>query len=334
MKKYLLILTVATLVVPSVAFASWWNPLTWNIFSPHQLNLPVQIIRTTTPPDQIFTDTSTTTATTTISIATTTEVIIATTSIPKINVPVKKVTKKVVLPAVISSPVSQVQTPVVSNYSDAGSTVCPLGYTCAPIVQTTTSATPQPTPITASPTLLTDQQICVNSYGQNSVYTGNKNSNGGPVCGCANGYGWNNGQTSCQLQQPIQQSSTQTTQTNATQVQTYQPPVVPQPPQIISPLPVPQGPTPEQQAACQQAYDLGVASLQLGYQSQSAQIEAKYQQDLANQQNSNSWSYGGGERAIEQGLANTRDWALSSLTAQYGVSLSNEKMALQKCLNN
>ena len=33
MKKYLSIFTVATLIVPSVAFASWWNPTSWSVFS-------------------------------------------------------------------------------------------------------------------------------------------------------------------------------------------------------------------------------------------------------------------------------------------------------------
>lgn len=32
MKKYLLVV-IALLIVPSVTFASWWNPLSWNIFS-------------------------------------------------------------------------------------------------------------------------------------------------------------------------------------------------------------------------------------------------------------------------------------------------------------
>ena len=31
MKKYILVLLLITTMVPSVAFASWWNPLTWNL---------------------------------------------------------------------------------------------------------------------------------------------------------------------------------------------------------------------------------------------------------------------------------------------------------------
>jgi hypothetical protein len=134
---------------------------------------------------------------------------------------------------------------------------------------------------------------------------------------------WNGNRTSCQLQQqPTQQPSVQT---SAPQSQTFQP---------VTP-PVPQGPSLAQQAACQQAYDQGSASLGLNYQVQSAQAESKYQQDVANAQNlagQNGSYMGGGERAIEQGLLNTRDMTLLSLTAQYNLSLSNEKMTLQTCL--
>ena len=33
MKKYIAVLFLIAFIVPSVAFASWWNPFTWNIFS-------------------------------------------------------------------------------------------------------------------------------------------------------------------------------------------------------------------------------------------------------------------------------------------------------------
>src|ERR1035437_10190450 len=108
MKKYLLII-VALSIVPSVTFASWWNPLTWNIFSLHQTNPQAQIINATTSSDQTITDIATTTATTTISIATTTEVVVATTSTPKIKIPAKKVVKKFTPPAKTPTPPVEVQ---------------------------------------------------------------------------------------------------------------------------------------------------------------------------------------------------------------------------------
>lgn len=33
MKKYITSLFIIILIIPSIAFASWWNPLSWNIFS-------------------------------------------------------------------------------------------------------------------------------------------------------------------------------------------------------------------------------------------------------------------------------------------------------------
>ena len=45
----------------------------------------------------------------------------------------------------------------------------------------------------------TNNQICEDSYGFNSVYSGQKNSKGGPVCDCKNGYEWNSNNTSCVL---------------------------------------------------------------------------------------------------------------------------------------
>jgi len=51
MKKYLLILLLAIFIIPSIAFASWWNPLSWsiwNIFRPTP-HAQVQIATTITP---------------------------------------------------------------------------------------------------------------------------------------------------------------------------------------------------------------------------------------------------------------------------------------------
>lgn len=33
MKKYLIILSLSVIIIPSVTFASWWNPLSWKIFN-------------------------------------------------------------------------------------------------------------------------------------------------------------------------------------------------------------------------------------------------------------------------------------------------------------
>lgn len=47
MKKNFLLIMVALVIVPQVAFASWWNPFTWKIF---QRSAVVKIEKTTTPP--------------------------------------------------------------------------------------------------------------------------------------------------------------------------------------------------------------------------------------------------------------------------------------------
>ena len=46
------------------------------------------------------------------------------------------------------------------------------------------------------PVKLSNDQICKNQYGVNSVYTGN-NSQGGLICDCTSGYTWNTGDTAC-----------------------------------------------------------------------------------------------------------------------------------------
>ncbi len=43
MKKYLLVLLLAVFIVPSVAFASWWNPLSWfNDWTFHKIEVVPQ----------------------------------------------------------------------------------------------------------------------------------------------------------------------------------------------------------------------------------------------------------------------------------------------------
>ena len=311
MKKYLLVVIVLS-IVPSVTFASWWNPSSWSIFSfIFHTNPQVQMISTTTLPDQTPPDNSTTT-TTTISIATTTEVTAATTSTPKVNTPVKKSATSLK----IYTPLIQVQTPVVPNSTDKGSTVCPAGYSCSPIVQTTASATPQSTATIASPTPLSDQQICVNSYGQNSVSTGNKNGNGGPICGCKNGYQWNNGQTSCQLQQQSVPTTFNTTlpssQTSATSITA-------------------------QQTQCQLQYNNQL----LAFNAENAntlQTEASMKNDIASEEQqiyqleNGGMNAGGLDNVLHQSLDAT-EARLASTIASNEAYLQTIKDSLQSCLS-
>ena len=41
--------------------------------------------------------------------------------------------------------------------------------------------------------VMSNDQICQKQYGTNSVYSGQTNSTGGLICGCASGYTWNTG---------------------------------------------------------------------------------------------------------------------------------------------
>jgi hypothetical protein len=366
---------VLFVITPSLALASWWNPVSWFDFIFHKTN-SVEIVQTisTTTGTQIVTSTPQ------VQVASSTIGIDQQDVTPPIKKkPVVKQINNVVttpnptpVPATISTstptPVSvtlclngmtlasncatvpngtattieptlllesqpQYLCPnamtLTSNCTLPANAVavplCPNGTTlasnCATLPNGTAATAIEPIPSQA--VQKTDQQICTDSYGQNSSYSGNRNDGGGPVCNCKNGYLWNSNRTSCQLQQqPTQQPSIQT---SVPQSQTFQP---------VTP-PVPQGPSLAEQAQCQQAYDQGSASLELNYQVQSAQAESKYQQDVANAQNlagQNGSYMGGGERAIEQGLLNTRDMKLLSLLSQYNLSLSNEKMTLQTCL--
>ncbi len=45
----------------------------------------------------------------------------------------------------------------------------------------------------------TKSQICQNSYGENSVWSGANNTSGSPICDCMSGYEWNKEQTDCIL---------------------------------------------------------------------------------------------------------------------------------------
>lgn len=53
MKKYLLALLLAVIIVPSVAFASWWNPLSWSIFHRTEVVPSTQLEIQKTPEEKI-----------------------------------------------------------------------------------------------------------------------------------------------------------------------------------------------------------------------------------------------------------------------------------------
>ena len=110
MKKYFIAVAFFA-VTPSIAFASWWNPLSWNwtnLFS-SPTPLVVQVPVATTTPVQTPIENSTTTATTSIPVTT----IISTTTTPVVTKnPVKKVSVSAqnTPPVVVTAPVIPQQT--------------------------------------------------------------------------------------------------------------------------------------------------------------------------------------------------------------------------------
>jgi len=174
MKKY--IFTIAILsIVPSVAFASWWNPFSWGIFSSSQPNPQVQIISATTSSDNFI---STSTA-----VMATTSINVTPTPTPPVSQPVKKIVQKV--SPLVATPVSVKST----------SSTCPQGYNCAPTIPTQSQNSVAP--VSTSPQsctngltfdksvneCVTDLTYCQNLNGTNATYNSANNS-----CSCATGY--------------------------------------------------------------------------------------------------------------------------------------------------
>jgi hypothetical protein len=48
MKKYLITFLTFVLLVPQVTLASWWNPLSWNIFNKNKVNQPSKTVEIAT----------------------------------------------------------------------------------------------------------------------------------------------------------------------------------------------------------------------------------------------------------------------------------------------
>lgn len=56
MKKYLSLLFLIVLIVPSIAFASWWNPFSWNIFSKKEVVQKIQVEEQQKTPEEKITE--------------------------------------------------------------------------------------------------------------------------------------------------------------------------------------------------------------------------------------------------------------------------------------
>jgi len=137
MKKYFLITLVALTFAPSVSFASWWNPLSWNWTD--LFNTPPQTILqnpvATTSTIQTPTDNSTTTATTSI------QIVVATSTPTTTPIITKKIVKKVSLPVQAVVPIAAT-TPVVpvKTLQPPVATATPIMVPVPPFVITSPSA--------------------------------------------------------------------------------------------------------------------------------------------------------------------------------------------------
>lgn len=45
MKKFILAILMALIIVPSIALASWWNPFTWKIFNKKEITSVGPLLR-------------------------------------------------------------------------------------------------------------------------------------------------------------------------------------------------------------------------------------------------------------------------------------------------
>jgi hypothetical protein len=121
MKKYFIALVLFA-VTPSIAFASWWNPLSWNWtdFFNSPAPVVVEIPVATSTPVQTPIENSTTTATTSIPVViatstpTTTPVITKKIAV-KVAVVVKPATTPIVVSTPVPPPVVQVQSTVATT---------------------------------------------------------------------------------------------------------------------------------------------------------------------------------------------------------------------------
>ena len=164
MKKILLSVFVFSIIMPSFAFATWWNPISWfkkNAKPVEQTS--VEIPKNDTP----------------IDIKKKQE---------EVKNPIqKKSTKEIIKPTVTPTAIIPIATPPVWDACkniEGVQSLAPTGMyadsgNCFPVV------------------VKTDQQQCEDSFGANSLYTGQKNNNGGNICGCKDNYDWNNTNTAC-----------------------------------------------------------------------------------------------------------------------------------------
>lgn len=150
-KYFIGIILTVIVITPSITFASWWNPFTWFHFSKIEKIETIQIATSTT---QVI---ATTTSTSTVVNPTTT----------KITNKIKEVEK----------------VPPQANHQ-----ICQSGFIWD-----------EQKGICAITATATNAQKCEYYYGVNSIWSGNLNNSGAPICSCKTGWVMNKENTICVL---------------------------------------------------------------------------------------------------------------------------------------
>jgi len=108
--KVFTLILLLTAFTPSVTFAAWWNPLSWNWTNFFNTSTQTTVQSTTTSTIQtptITENSSTTTAVSVVSTPTTTPIVLKKTT-KKVSIPIQSnVTQNVVMTSVVSAPIPQ-----------------------------------------------------------------------------------------------------------------------------------------------------------------------------------------------------------------------------------
>jgi hypothetical protein len=167
MKKYLLVLFLVASIVPSIAFASWYNPFSWNwgaLFS-SPVQTKIQNPNSTTTNNQAVDSISST---------------------PQVETPKTKTSVKLPSNTVPVPNISKIAgCTSTTGYSSTTGLSCSGNGTCASGTTLDTSTGECVTPLA----------YCQNKNGQNATYNSTNNS-----CGCVTGYTLNSNNT-CVVQE-------------------------------------------------------------------------------------------------------------------------------------
>lgn len=189
MKKNLLIASLLILITPSMVFASWWNPFSWAIF--HREDTKTQVLERQIKELENKLNTATTTASTSKSVSETVyekkaDINVKKSGLEKTNRETFDTICKSDEGGGVNSEWNGTET---KNLARRFLCNCKAGYvwgnpnggivTCVPVVTKT------------------NDQLCQSDFGENSIWNGKLNSDGGLSCGCRPNFQFNSEKTKC-----------------------------------------------------------------------------------------------------------------------------------------